>query len=157
MVGQRRAAQAMAAATVGVCWGSVAGVAVAMVAGKWLSATFADLTPVYMTSYYLIFLGSIAWAFYRRAARALVELLWLCALALLAIPLTDVWALLWPHPWRWAPARLETWLVDGVAMLAGTAFLYAARRAHRRAKQGSTDSVWSEQRHSDTLLTQAIN
>lgn len=139
---QRRSTQWMAAATVGVCWGSVAGVASAMVAGKWLSAAFGDLTGVYMATYYTVFLAAVAWAFYIGAARGLVHLLWLCAVTCLAIPATGVLALLLPDSALWLHLRAETLAVEGVALVTGLTFIYAARRTARRVYDGDADSVW---------------
>lgn len=147
---QRRSTQLMAAATVGVCWGSVAGVASAMVAGKWLSATFENLTPVYMTTYYLVFVGTVSWAFHQGAARALIHLLWLCSMTALAIPVTGLLAILLPQSPLWVHARAETLAVEGVALLVGMTFIYAARKAAHRAYEGDADSVWYHQRRDDT-------
>lgn len=139
---QRRSTQLMAAATVGVCWGSVAGVASAMVVGKWLSASFENLTPVYMTTYYLVFVSAVAWAFFRGAARALVHLLWLCALTALAIPVTALVAGGWPDAAPWVHTRMETLAVEGVALVTGILFIFAARKAAFRVHTGDADSVW---------------
>ncbi|MBU60172.1 MAG: peptidase [Alcanivorax sp.] len=142
-VRQRRATRAMAAATVGVCWGCVAGVSAAMVAGKWVQGLAADANAWYPAVYYAVFLGSVAWAFWRGPARAAVELLWLSALATLAIPLTGLVAWLAPSLPPWVYPRPGLLSVEVSALLGGALLVLAARRTARRVRQGGADSVWS--------------
>ncbi len=142
-VTQSRSTRWMASLTVGVCLGSVAGVSVAIVASKWLSGWVADLDPWHRGLYYLVFLGSVAWAFRRGAARAGIDLLWLCAAATAAIPLTTVLA--WAAPglglWAWR----DTVGVDLTAVTMALGLAWMARVAARRAVAGPRDSVWSTQ------------
>lgn len=143
-VEQTRTTYSMAAATVGVCWGSVAGVAVAMVAGKWLHGSVADPAPWYLGVYYTVFLGCVAWAFWHGAARAVVHLLWLCAAASLAIPATGLLTLLLPSLPPWLHTAPDLLAVEVSALLLGLAFVVMARRTARRVHSGDrTDSVWS--------------
>ncbi|MFP1678673.1 PepSY-associated TM helix domain-containing protein [Alloalcanivorax sp. C16-2] len=142
-VSQRRATRAMAAATVGVCWGCVAGVSAAMVAGKWVQGLVTDPNAWYPAVYYTVFLGSVAWAFWRGAARAVVELLWVSALTTLAIPVTGLVAWLAPSLPPWVYPRPGLLSVEISALLAGGLLVLAARRTARRVRQGSADSVWS--------------
>ena len=57
-VEQKRNTRLMASATVGVCWGSVAGIALSMSAGKWLHGTMAADS---------LYLWAITWCFWRRS------------------------------------------------------------------------------------------
>ncbi len=106
-VRQTLSTRLMASATVGVCLGSVAGVCLTLVAGKWLHAA-ANINTTYLAVYYTVFLASLAWAFWRGAARAAVHLLALCALAAAAIPLTSAAAVLMPSLGWWAHASAAT-------------------------------------------------
>ncbi|KAF0806229.1 hypothetical protein A6D6_01809 [Alcanivorax xiamenensis] len=142
-VSQRRTTELMAAATVGVCWGCVAGVSAAMVTGKWVSAGTGATTAWYLGAYYIVFLGCVAWAFWRGAARAVVELLWFSALATLAIPLTGLLVLLLPSLPPWLHLSPATLAVEGTALIVAVLLMLAAKRTARRVRQGPADSVWA--------------
>lgn len=143
-VAQQRNTQLMAAATVSVCWGSVAGVAAAMVAGKWFYDSAADMSSLYMWTYYSVFLGSIVWAFWRGAPIALIHLLWLCAATCMAIPLTGLAALIFPDIKPWLHTNPELLVVEFTALIIGLVFAVMAQRTRARVRHGNTDSVWSE-------------
>ena len=134
----------MAAATVGVCLGSMAGVAFAIVAGKWLFAAAENINAAYLTVYYCVFLAALAWAFWRGAPRAAVHLLALCALGALAIPLTSLMAWLLPSLGWWAHGSVAAIGVDATALALALLFAYAARLTARRAQHGPADSVWAK-------------
>ncbi len=139
---QRRTTEWMAAATVGVCWGCVAAVSAAMVAGKWLSGWVADINPVYLAVYYTVFLGSVAWALWRGAARAVAGLLRFAALTTLMIPLTGLLALIWTTGPVWLHTSPGTLAVEGSALIGGLLLAWTAHRTARRVHQGPKDSVW---------------
>ncbi|WP_028104740.1 PepSY-associated TM helix domain-containing protein [Pseudoduganella violaceinigra] len=140
---QPRRTALLAAATVGVCLGSVAGVAGALLAAKWLHASAGNLNAALMGSYYAVFLACVAWAFWRGAARAAPELLGLCALAGFAIPLTSLLARLFPALGMWAHGSLGAMAVDLAAFALATMLAWAARLSARRARSGPLDSVWA--------------
>lgn len=139
---QRRDALWLAAGTVGVCLGCVCGISLTIVAAKWLHGQVDDLAAWHRYVYYAVFLGSVAWAFVRGAARAAVDLLWLATACTAAIPLTTLLA--------WAAPALGLWAhggpalgVDGVALVASLGFAWMARATARRVRHGPADSVWS--------------
>lgn len=139
-VTQARSTRLMAAGTVGVCLGCVSGISLSIVAGKWLHGLVTDLNAWHQGIYYAVFLGSIAWAFGRGAARAGSDLLWLAAGTTAAIPATSVLA--------WAVPALGVWTtaspgVDLVALGGALSFVWMARITGRRIKTGPEDSVWS--------------
>ncbi|PCJ31610.1 MAG: peptidase [Gammaproteobacteria bacterium] len=141
-VKQARNTRWMASATVGISLGSVAGVILAMVAGKWFYAFADNINYASLNVYYGIFLAAVAWAFIRGAASAAVHLLYLCALACLAIPLTTLSSLLWPEH-IWANTSLTTLSVDFTGLLFALFFFKMATLTTKRANQGDKDSVWS--------------
>jgi uncharacterized iron-regulated membrane protein len=145
---QRLATRLMAAATVGVCLGAVAGVGFSIVAGKWLLATAENINMTYLAVYYAVFVAALVWAFWRGAARAGIELLCLCALAALAIPLTSLTAWLLPSSGWWAHGSAATLGVDLTALAFAVVLAWAARQAARRARLGPSDSVWAVSRRS---------
>ncbi|MGY0789192.1 PepSY-associated TM helix domain-containing protein [Azospirillum argentinense] len=138
-VEQSRATRLLAAGTVGVCLGCVAGLSLTIAAGKWLSGLVDDLHAWHWGVYYATFLGACAWAFLRGASRAGVELLWASAAATVAIPATSLLGLVMPGLW------LSDGLigVDLVALAGALAFAAMARSAERRALGGPRDSVWA--------------
>ncbi len=140
---QPRRTALLAAATVGICLGSVAGVAGALLVAKWLHASAGNLNAALMTSYYTIFLSCVAWAFWRGAARAGTELLALCAVAGFAIPATSLLARLLPSLGMWAHGSMGAVAVDLTAFVLALLLAWAARLAARRARSGPADSVWA--------------
>lgn len=145
---QRRATQLMAAATVGICLGSMAGVLSTLAAAKWLHALAGNINFSYVSVYYSVFLLAVAWAFWRGAGRASIHILNFCALAALAIPLTSLLAIIIPELGLWA--YVSTMSVDLTAFIFASLFFYAARITSRRIG-GSADSVWSETKHLESL------
>ncbi|WP_102798699.1 PepSY-associated TM helix domain-containing protein [Bowmanella denitrificans] len=140
VVEQQKNARLMASATVGVCWGSVAGVALAMSIGKWVSATGGDANSAYLWVYYLVFLSALAWAFICGPAKGAVHILVLCALACLSIVLSALaaWLIGPPHWWHAGLAMVEV-----TALLFSLIFANMAIKMHRRARCGPQDSVWA--------------
>ena len=67
---QRRDTALMAAATVGVCIGCVAGLSLTLAAAKWLPGRVQNMAAWHVGIYYAVFFASVAWAFIRGAARA---------------------------------------------------------------------------------------
>lgn len=140
---QRRDTHWLAAGTVGVCIGCMAGLSATIVAGKWLHGHVDDLNHWHEGIYYAVFLGAIAWAFARGAARAAVELLWLAAAFTLAIPLTTLAAALIPSLGLWAHTSTAALGVDVTAFAGALCFAWMARATARRVQSGPADSVWS--------------
>jgi uncharacterized iron-regulated membrane protein len=142
-VDQPRSTRLLGSATVGVCLGCVAGISFTIVAAKWLHGRVADLNHWHELIYYVVFLGSIAWAFAWGAARSAVHLLWLCAAATIAIPLTTVLAALFPALGMWAHDSAATIGVDVVAFIGAFGFAWMAVATTRRIRNGPADSIWS--------------
>lgn len=140
---QSRSTRLLGSATVGVCLGCVAGISLTIVAAKWLHGTVADLNHWHELIYYAVFLCSVTWAFAWGAARAVVHLLWLCAAATMAIPLTTLIALLLPALGMWAHGSAATIGVDVVAFIGALCFAWMAIATARRVKHGPADSIWS--------------
>jgi uncharacterized iron-regulated membrane protein len=145
-VEQSRSTRLLGSATVGVCLGCVAGLSLTIVAAKWLHGRVADLNHWHEVVYYAVFLGSVAWAFAWGAARAAMHLLWLCAAATMAIPLTTLAALLFPALGMWAHGSAATIGVDVVAFIGALGFAWMAVATMRRIRTGAADSIWSIRR-----------
>ncbi len=140
-VEQKRSTRLMASATVGVCWGSVAGIAIAMTAGKWLYRGV-DPASLYLWAYYFVFLAAVAWAFVRGPGRSAVELIAFAGVAWLTVPATALLAYLFPAMPAWIQTAPGPLAVDGTALVAGVLLLEMARRTAKRVFHGNTDSVW---------------
>ncbi|MFZ4526933.1 MAG: PepSY-associated TM helix domain-containing protein [Undibacterium curvum] len=140
---QSRATRWMAAATVGVCLGAIAAVCFTMVAGKLMYAWVSHINHAYLTVYYSVFVVALCWAFWRGAARAAVDLLAVCSIAALAIPLTSLLAWLLPGSGVWMHLSLASLSVDLVGFVAALMFAWACWLTARRVRHGPKDSVWA--------------
>lgn len=142
-VEQSGSTRLLGSATVGVCLGCVAGLSLTIVAAKWLHGRVADLNHWHELIYYVVFLASVAWAFTWGAARSAVHLLWLCAAATMAIPLTTLLAALFRALGMWAHGSAATIGVDVVAFVGALCFAWMAVATKRRITSGPADSIWS--------------
>ena len=138
---QRRDTTLMAAATVGVCIGCVAGISLTLAAAKWLPGRVGDMAAWHVGIYYLVFFACIAWAFLRGAARAAVPLLWLAVACTLAMPASSLVGWLVPGSGLWADGALLG--VDFTALAGALALTWMAHATARRVRNGPQDSVWS--------------
>lgn len=142
-VRQSLPARVLGCLTVGVSLGCVAGVSATIAATKWLPQHVQNVAAWHEGIYYAVFLAVVGWAFLRGSAQAACELLWLCAVLTLLIPLGGVaGALGIAGSWHHGGAG---WAVDATALLAVPVFVLIARHSRRRALGGHTDSVWSAQ------------
>jgi len=138
---QRRDTALMAAATVGVCIGCVAGLSLTLAAAKWLPGRVQDMAAWHVGIYYAVFFASVVWAFFRGAARAATPLLWLAVACTLAIPASSLLGWLAPSAGAWADGALLG--VDLTALAGALALAWMARATARRVRSGPRDSVWS--------------
>lgn len=141
-VEQPRSVSLMAAATVGICLGCVCGLSLTIAAGQWLPGRVEDVNAWHRGLYYALFLGSVAWAVARGAARAGSDLLWLAAATTVAIPLTALLARTVPELGLGQVMEGE-FGVELVALCGALCFATLARAARRRAANGPRDSIWS--------------
>ncbi|MGE0799689.1 MAG: PepSY-associated TM helix domain-containing protein [Lautropia sp.] len=138
---QRRDTAMMAAATVGVCIGCVAGISLTLAAAKWLPGRVDDTAAWHVGLYYAVFFASVAWALLRGAARAAVPLLWLAVACTLAIPASSLLGWLLPDSGSWLDGAMLG--VDATALAGALALAWMARATAARVRNGPTDSVWS--------------
>src|SRR5690606_18969789 len=122
--------------TVGVCLGCIAGISTSLVAGKWLHGHVDSLNTWHVAVYYAVFFLSIAWAFLRGAAGSAVELLWVCAAATTAIPLTSIAAWLVPATGLWVNTSPASMGVDIGAAIGAACMAWLAVATRRRQKHG---------------------
>lgn len=138
---QPRSGRLMAQATLGVCLGCVAGVSAVFLANK--LGPHGQLPLWESRSYYAVFFGCVLWAFARPPARAAHELLTLCAVLTLAVPLAHWWS----SGLNPLLALLQgDGVVTGVAAVSVLlAILYwrMARAVLARGQHGDPHSVWS--------------
>lgn len=136
-VEQPRRTRVMAALTLGVCLGCVAGVSAAFLAGALLPEAWAPRL------YFIVFFASIAWAALRRPARAGHELLWLSALLTAAVPLAG-WLGSGEHLLAaFAHGHWHRFFVDAIALAMALVFWRMARATLRRGSDGDPNSVWT--------------
>ncbi|MCB2060032.1 MAG: PepSY-associated TM helix domain-containing protein [Novosphingobium sp.] len=130
---QTRSTRILAALTVGVPLGCVAGIAVTVAAAKPLGLSASP--AIHSVIYYAVFLAFVVWALVRGAARAGIEQLPAAAGAMLLVPLATL-AAMGSHP-------AIVWAVDVTALAIALALLAAWRSARQRARSGPRDSVWA--------------
>lgn len=139
---QLRAVRYMAAATVGVCLGSILATTLTLVSARWQAGLSENINSAYLITYYSAFLLALGWAFWCGAAKAAPQLLMACSLAMLAIPLTSVLALL-PAAGIAPHSGGDALMVDLSALVLAAITAWAARLSWRRAYQGEPGSVWA--------------
>lgn len=133
---QQGRTRVMAAATLGICLGCVAGVSATFLAGALLPEIWVPRV------YFTVFFASIAWAFLRPPARAGHELLWLCTLLTAAI-IPAGWIASGMSPLMAAQHGLwSRFFVDACALAMAIAFWRMAAATLRRGRQGAPNSVW---------------
>ena len=139
---QKRSTRWMASGTVGASLGCMAGLSLSIVTAKVLHGHVSDLAAWEQGAYYLLFVGSVVWAFVRGAPRAAVDLLRLTAAVTALIPLVSAigWALPASGWWANGGAALG---VDLVALAGALLLVLMARATRRRLATGVADSVWS--------------
>ncbi len=144
---QPRATRIMAALTLGVSLGSILGVCLALVSGKWVWAFSlayqlpVNLNQAYLWVYYTSFLACLLFAFWRGPAQAAWQLLAGCSSACLLIPITSLLALV-PGLGFWAYSSTASLAVDLIGFSFALLFALAAYHSRRRAHHGTADSIW---------------
>lgn len=127
----------MAALTMGVCLGCMAGVSATFLAGALLPDVWVSCT------YFIVFFAAILWACIRPPTRAGHELLWLCALLTAAIPLAG-WLGHGEHLIAaFGNGHWHRFFVDVTALAMAAAFWRMARATLRRGRTGDPNSVWA--------------
>ncbi len=94
---QSKSSKVMAALTIGVCFGSILGVVISMLASKWLYMYNAQTNIYYLYLYYISFFAAIGYCFWRGAARGAIHIQLCLAVACLAIVATTIAGYLLPH------------------------------------------------------------
>lgn len=143
--------RAMATATVGVCIGACFAISVTFLANLlgplWGASATAIVQPVCFTA----FAAAVAWTFWRRPAKAAVELLWATAFVSVAVGALDATI----HGDRLlrtlSEGRFAVLGVDLVAIAMGVGFAWLGIATRRRAVEGDPCSVWSSRRAAGKL------
>lgn len=130
---QTKATRILAALTVGVPLGCMAGISVTVAAAKPLGLGASE--GMHSLTYYLVFLAFTAWALIRGTPRASIELTAGCIAAMLCIPAATLLTF-GSHP----PVLP---LIDGVAITIAFGLASMIGPARRRIRSGPRDSVWS--------------
>ena len=126
----------------GVCIGCMAGISAAFLSNRALAGmeSHGELTEL---TYYVVFLVSLAWCFLRSVAAGARDLLYLCALLTLAIPLFDALYVDRPIWTSFAHGEWALVFVDLIAFLGAAVFLMLGRAVQARAATGDPNSVWA--------------
>lgn len=142
---QRKDVQFIANLTIGACLGTVFGIVMSMLIGRWayvLSPELYSINAWFMYIYYAIFIFSLMLSFVLGAARALPTLLLSIVIVLLLMPLTSAIALLLPEIGLWSSSS-SLWWVDVFAILFSGLFFRFYRQAQARVQSAEVGSLWS--------------
>ena len=139
---QRRSVRFMTSLTIGVCLGSMLGVATTLSASKWLYLFAVPINQFYLICYYGLFFAAIGYSFYRGGAGAAITLLHALTIACLSIPLTT---LIFSVMTNNATHSFDnnTIIVDVMALFFAMIFFIAAKKAKYRAFNGERNSIWA--------------
>ena len=140
---QTKANKFMANLTVGVCFGSILGVVVAMLSSKWLYLMNISINESYLACYYIIFFASLIYSFVRGAAKSAIDLQKALGVACLCIPVTSLLLLAIPNEQGWAYSHFSNFSLDIVAFIFAMIFLYGAVKTKHRAYFGQRNSIWA--------------
>lgn len=124
-----QSAHIMAALTLGISWGCIAGIAAAFLAARWLHPLPLAPATTLASAYYLTFLAAIAYSQWQGAGNSAVPLIRCCAWLTLAIPATTALGALGLPPLF---ARSDTLGVDATALVLGLLLHYTARLTAKR-------------------------
>ncbi|MGF6494614.1 putative iron-regulated membrane protein [Luteibacter sp. 621] len=135
--------RAMATATVGVCLGTCLAISVTFVANHLAPYVGAEPTSIVQPVCFTTFFAAIAWTFWRRPAKAAVDLLWATASVSVVVGVLDM-ALHGDRLSRTlSEGRYDVLGVDLVAIAMGAGFAWLAIATRRRAIEGDPCSVWA--------------
>ena len=135
----RQSAHIMAALTLGISWGCIAGIAAAFLAARWLHPLPLAPQTTLTSAYYTTFLAAIAYSQWQGAGNSAVPLIRLCAWLTLAIPATTALGALGLPPLF---ARSDTLGVDATALALGLALHHTARLTAKRLALAPPHSIW---------------
>lgn len=131
-VEQTRSTRILAALTVGVPLGTVAGISTTLAAAKPLSLSATE--GLHSAIFYAVLLFFTAWSLLRGAPRAAIALLPVTAASMMLVPLSSA-------IFRGGfPVQVP--VVDLTSMIGAAVVIYGWRKTRRRAASGSRDSVW---------------
>ena len=140
---QTKVAKRMAAATVGICLGSIAALTITMLFGKWATNILDNVNQYYIASYYVLFICSVIYTFWRGASVGAMLLTKVTALGLLLMPLTSLIGWIFPNDILWLASAWQAWVIDIMALIFSVLFLFMAKKIKHRAIYGEPDSVWA--------------
>lgn len=140
---QPRRVRLLAALTVGVGNGCLLGIAVVLLASKWLPAWVQAVNHSLMWLYYSSFLVVVLWSLRQGAAKSVVPQLYLGALLLLLVPLCSAIASQWPMTGVWPARNVAEVVLEFSLLVLSFVGISAARRMQHRVATAAADSIWS--------------
>lgn len=141
---QRKDVMFIANLTIGACLGSILAVMLSMLVGRWIHVwvSVTSLNQVFLYSYYVIFLLSLAYTFMVGAAKALPQLLLAIVISLGLLPLTSGVAWLMPELGLWHSTS-TLWWIDVCMVIFALIFFRFYQQAKQRQKNAALGSIWS--------------
>ena len=141
---QRKDVIFLANLTIGTCLGCIIGIAGALVIGRWLLALWSiqSANPLFMSSYYGLFILSIVYSFFTGYAKALPRLLLVISLLLFAMPLTSMIASVFPGTGL-ASYHSSLSTLDIAALVLAFVFLRFYQQAKNRQQAAAPGALWA--------------
>ncbi|MBU2979908.1 PepSY-associated TM helix domain-containing protein [Alteromonas sp. C1M14] len=139
---QSRSNRVMANLTVGVCLGSVFGVAACMLSSKWLYLFNQSINPMYLTIYYAVFFFAIVYSFWKGAALSAIHLQYALAISCVGVPVTSLVMFLVSNNEAWSVTTPGAIGIEVGAIGFALLFFYGGRKTTQRAYQGDKNSIW---------------
>lgn len=140
---QRKDVVFLANLTIGSCLGCILAIIGTLVVSRWIFTIFnvQNINQIFMNSYYLIFVISIAYAFMIGYAKALPQFMLSISLVLFAIPLTSLAAFILPDLGLWGRGT-DVLMIDIVALILGFVFYRFYQQSKDRARSAEVGSLW---------------
>ncbi len=142
---QRKDVRFVTNLTIGTCLGCILAVICSMLAGRWgyvIYPVLKSMNSLLMYVYYLIFLSCIIYTFFVGAAKALPQLIASIFIILLLIPITSIFALIFPNMGLWYSTGYLL-IIDIMACIFALIFLRFYQQAKNRQHNAEKGSIWS--------------
>lgn len=130
----------MGALTIGVAFGTMAGISTTIAAAKLLPGIIQDMQAAHHWVFYLALFASMIWAFLRGAARGALELHVTTIIAMLLIPGASLASAILPDfGWNHGGTTL---MIDLIAIAGAAVLVMTLMQTRNRVRSAPIDSIW---------------
>lgn len=144
----------LAALTTGTSNGCLLGLAVVLLASKWLPALVHEVNSAVLWLYYLTFCAVLIWTLLKSAAKTAVSQLKLCALVLFGVPVSSVLGPLLSGSGVWPARNIAEAMLELTALLISFMMFSGAALLQRKFRNAASDSIWYQGDSSVSAINQ---